>query len=103
MKVAFEPVRLHVICISTGCGRRTCAAPCLLTCRVAVVQTAVGNHAFNHPRPPLPAPQALQWLRHGCLPVIVVEGEAPAEKRAEQQVGASLAKLAQWSGCTVLC
>ncbi|PRW33965.1 flap endonuclease GEN-like protein 1 [Chlorella sorokiniana] len=29
--------------------------------------------------------RALQWLRHGCLPVIVVEGEAPEEKRAEQQ------------------
>lgn len=41
--------------------------------------------------PPLPAPQALQWLRHGCLPVIVVEGEAPEEKRVEQQVGACLA------------
>lgn len=39
---------------------------------------------------PLPAPaaaaaQAIQWLRHGCLPVAVVEGRAPEEKRAAQQ------------------
>lgn len=29
--------------------------------------------------------QALQWLRHGCLPVIVAEGRAPAEKAAAQR------------------
>ena len=40
---------------------------------------------------PLPAPrsprllQSLQWLRHGCLPVIVMEGTAPLEKRGAQQ------------------
>ncbi|PSC67428.1 phosphatidate cytidylyltransferase [Micractinium conductrix] len=28
---------------------------------------------------------ALQWLRHGCLPVIVAEGRAPAEKAAAQR------------------
>ena len=27
----------------------------------------------------------MQWLRHGCLPVIVVEGRPPQEKRAAQQ------------------
>lgn len=30
-------------------------------------------------------PQALQWLRHGCLPVPVVEGRPPAEKLAAQR------------------
>jgi hypothetical protein len=29
--------------------------------------------------------QSIQWLRHGCLPVIVVEGRPPEEKRAKQQ------------------
>ena len=29
--------------------------------------------------------RSVQWLRHGCLPVIVVEGQAPPEKRAAQQ------------------
>ncbi|EFN56935.1 hypothetical protein CHLNCDRAFT_143468 [Chlorella variabilis] len=29
--------------------------------------------------------RAVQWLRHGCLPVIVVEGRPPQEKRAAQQ------------------
>lgn len=37
------------------------------------------------PSPALRIPQALQWLRHGCLPVIVVEGRAPEEKREAQQ------------------
>lgn len=36
------------------------------------------------PAPPVAA-QALQWLRHGCIPVIVVEGRAPEEKRGAQQ------------------
>ena len=30
-------------------------------------------------------PQAVNWLRYGCLPVGVVEGRAPPEKRALQQ------------------
>ncbi|RMZ56870.1 hypothetical protein APUTEX25_002959 [Auxenochlorella protothecoides] len=29
--------------------------------------------------------RSIQWLRHGCLPVIVVEGRAPAEKLAAVQ------------------
>eukprot|EP00887_Chlorella_sp_A99_P003372 scaffold7.g3372.t1 len=29
--------------------------------------------------------RALQWLRHGCLPVIVVEGTAPVEKRGAHE------------------
>ena len=29
--------------------------------------------------------QAVSWLRYGCLPVGVVEGRAPPEKRALQQ------------------
>lgn len=51
------------------------------------------------PPPTTPTPtQALQWLRHGCLPVIVVEGEPPEEKRAEQQVRCGhLTSCAVWS------
>ena len=29
--------------------------------------------------------QAVQWLRHGCLPEVVVEGRPPQEKKAAQQ------------------
>ena len=29
--------------------------------------------------------QAVNWLRYGCLPVGVVEGRSPPEKRALQQ------------------
>jgi flap endonuclease GEN len=33
-----------------------------------------------------PSPwQAIQWLRHGCLPVIVVEGRPPLEKQGAQR------------------
>lgn len=39
------------------------------------------NSVFWHPCPS----QSIQWLRHGCLPVIVVEGRAPAEKLAAVQ------------------
>ena len=52
------------------------------TCKLAQQATA----APPCHRPARRWPQALQWLRHGCLPVIVVEGAPPEEKRAEQQV-----------------
>ncbi|GAB4815602.1 hypothetical protein N2152v2_002648, partial [Parachlorella kessleri] len=43
--------------------------------------------------------RALQWLRHGCLPVIVVEGRAPEEKRgAQQQRNANRGGGSGWGG-----
>ncbi len=44
------------------------------------------------------AAQALNWLRYGCVPVGVLEGRAPPEKRALQQQRRAAGPHPEWLG-----
>jgi hypothetical protein len=76
MPQAIEALRCIAPC-------KTCSALCLLLpSKQALAPLLLYRKHSRHRSFPL---QAVQWLRHGCLPVIVAEGLPPAEKQSAQQ------------------
>lgn len=61
-----------------------CIAPISSTAELLPSKQALAPLLLYTKTPLLPL-QAVQWLRHGCLPVIVAEGLPPAEKQSAQQ------------------